>query len=164
MSDSILGGLTSAAGSYYTGQSTANALDAQAQLNTENAQLATEQGQFDAMRQGMIASQKLGAMRANYGASGVESTSGSVMDVMQSSAMNAEMDTANILHGAQVKAINYANEANMEKLGANNAVNASYLNMFASVVGGGAGAFGQTAGPTINNAGGGEDEMAGGAD
>lgn len=172
MSDSILGGITSAAGAYYTGQSTAASLDAQAQLNTENAQLATEQGQYDAMRQGMVASQKLGAMRAAYGASGISSTSGSFMDVMQSSAVNAEMDNQNIIHGAAVKAINYENEASMEKLGASNAVTASYLNMFASIAGGSAGTFGSSSSSSNNPSGGtddteeagGEDEMAGGAD
>lgn len=143
MSDSLAGGIFGAAGALYSGAATSNSLGAQAQLNEENAQLALQAGQYNSMRQQMAVTARLGSMRAAFGGAGVASNSGSVLAVLQASATNGEMDVQNILHGAQVKAINYQNEASMEKLGASNSANASYLNAFASIVGGGASTFGQ---------------------
>lgn len=153
MSDSMVGGVISGIGSLYSGRATQNALDAQADINDENAQLDIQQGDYNAMRQGMVVSQKLGAMKAAYGANGVSSNSGSVLDVLQQSATNGEMDTQNILHGAAIKAVNYQNEASMERLGASNAVTASYINAFSSVAGGTASAFGQQSSSNGGNGG-----------
>lgn len=139
----ISGGTIGALGDLYSGQSTSSALNSQAQQNLENAQLAREQGEYNSMRAGMMAAQHVGGIKAAYGANGVESTSGSVLSVLNGSAMNAEMDVQNIKKGAEVRAINFENEASMEKLGASNAVTSSYLNALSSITMGSAKAFGQ---------------------
>lgn len=146
----IAGGALSAVGDIYQGESTAASLDAQAQLNQENSALALQQGAFDSYRQGLQVSSRLGSIKAGFGANGIASTSGSVLDVMQASAAKGAMDVENIYHGAQVRAINYQNEASMEQLGANNALNASYLNAIGVAVGSGAKAFGSSSSTASN--------------
>jgi hypothetical protein len=136
------------AGALSSGASSQTALDNQAQINSENATLSLEQGQYSAMRQGMQATQRLGAMRAAYGANGVSSNSGSVIDALQQSATNAEMDNQNIIRGANVKAINYENQAALEKTEGEQAVASSYLSAFGAAAGGGAKYFGQSSGGT----------------
>lgn len=134
------------AGALSGGASSQTALDNQATINQDNATLALEQGQYSAMRQGMQATQKLGAMRAAYGANGISSDSGSVISALQQSATNAEMDNQNIIRGANVKAISYENQAAMEKTEGDQAVAASYLGAFGAAAGAGAKYFGQSSG------------------
>lgn len=130
-----------AAGSIMQGQSTANALDAQSNLQLQNAQEAEEQGQFNATKQQITSGQKIGAITANFGASGVRSDSGSAIDVLSASNMNAELDRQNILHGADVKAINFENQASMDKLGADSAIKGSYWSALGTLGVGGASAW-----------------------
>lgn len=139
----LSGSTVGAIGSIYSGQSTANALEVQARENDQNAKLAREQGDYNSMRAGMLAAQHIGGMKAGFGANGVESTSGSVLATLNASAMNAEMDVQNIQKGAAVKAINFENEASMERLGAGNAKTASYFNAFSQMTLGSGKAFGE---------------------
>lgn len=115
----------SALGSLFGGQSTANSLNAQADLQMQNAQEAESQGKYDAMKSSLVAGQKIGAITAGYGASGVSSNSGSALEVLRASASNAELDRLNILHGADVKAVNYENQASLDRLSASSALNGS---------------------------------------
>lgn len=120
-----IGAGVSALGSLIGGQNTANSLNAQANLQIENAQEAESQGAFDAMKSQIQSSNKISQNVANYAASGVTSSSGSAMAVLTASASNAELDRLNILHGADVKAISYENQASMERAGAGQAVTGS---------------------------------------
>lgn len=158
-----IGAAAGVAGALYTGRATSDTLGAQAEINEANAELALEQGDYNSFRQGMKVSQHLGAIRAAYGGSGVAAGSGSVLAVLQASAMNGELDRQNIIHGAQVRAINYRNEAVLERAGASNAMTASYLNALASFGGSGARAFGQSASsytPDVGTAEAGESDAA----
>lgn len=114
-----------AIGALQQGQSTANSLDAQANLQIQNAAEAEAAGHFNAMRSTLNSNQKIGTITANYGASGVTSASGSVQSVLTASASNAEMDRLNILHGADLQAIQYENQASMERRGAQSAITGS---------------------------------------
>lgn len=136
----------SAFGSLVQGQQTANQLDYNAQVQTNNANLALTAAASNAAKQSVSATRMLGNMSAGYAANGVTQTSGSVMAVMGASAANAELDRQNILYGGQVKAVNYENQASLDKTGATNAINASYFNALSSLVGGGAGMLGNTMG------------------
>lgn len=153
---SALSGLISGIGAIMAGQSTANSLNAQANLQLQNAQEAEAQGQYNALKSQLASSLKLGTISANYGASGVQATSGSVQDVIASSTSSAELDRLNILHGADVKAINYENQAAMDKVGAQSAITGSYFQAAGSIIGGTAKgiAFGIAAAPTTTTPGG----------
>src|ERR1700677_2292701 len=150
---SLGAGLISAIGSMYQGQTTANALDAQANLADQNAQEAEAQGQFNAMKEQMLAGIKIGSISANYGASGVKSTSGSAEAVIAASTSNSELDRLNILHGADVRSIMYQNQASMDRVGATSALTGATFSGIGSIVKGGmtAAAFGIAASPQTTN-------------
>lgn len=134
----------SALGSITQGQMTSGALNAQAQVQQQNAQEAEVQGQFNATKQSLNSAEKIGSITAAFGASGVSSQSGSVQNVLAASASNAELDRLNILHGADVRAINYTNQASMDKLGASSALQGSYFSALGSLTKGAAGALGNS--------------------
>lgn len=131
-------------GALYSGQATADTLDAQADINQGNAQIALQQGVYDSFRHGLKINAQLGSMRANIGASGVSASSGSALDLIQSSVMNGEMDKQNIMRQAQIKSIGFQNEASLEKWGASNALTASYFNALSFGMKGASSAFGST--------------------
>lgn len=120
------GGIIGATGAIYAGEMESGALTAQANLQRQNAQLDLEAGNANAARSQIISGQKIGGIQSAAAASGV-TQSGSVLSVMAASSMNAEMDRQNILHGAQVKAIQADNQASMDELGAQSAMTGSYF-------------------------------------
>lgn len=146
----IAGGGLGALGALSSGGSQANSLDAQSQVAQQNASLAIASGEANARRQQMLGNQKIGSEKAGYGASGIDSTQGSALDVIQSSAMNSELDRLNILHGSQVQAINYENQSKIDSTQASGARTASYLGAAASLAGGAAGAMKGGSGTTFN--------------
>ena len=127
------GGVLSAYGDIMQGQMTSQSLQAQAKLQEEQANEAGEAGQFNAARSMLISGQKIGQSIASYGASGVTQGSGSVQDVLGASAANAELDRLNILHGADIKAINYNNQASLDRYGADSALQGSYWKAAGSI-------------------------------
>lgn len=129
----------SAFGALVQGQQTANQLNYDADVQTNNANLALSSAAANAQKQSMAATRMLGSMSTGFAANGVSQTSGSVQAAMGSNAANAELDRQNILFGGQVKAVNYQNQASLDQLGASNAIKASYFNALSSVIGGGAG-------------------------
>jgi hypothetical protein len=135
------GKVVGAAGAIMQGQAQAAALNAHADQQIQNAQEAENQGQFDAVRSDMNSGLKIGRITANYGASGVSASSGSVLDVLGASHMNAELDRQNILHGADVRAINFQNQASMDRVGATNAIQGSYWSALGQLGAGGADAY-----------------------
>lgn len=123
----------SAYGALLQGQMTNQSLQAQAGIQTQNAAEAEAQGQFNATEQGLRSSEAIGKEEANFGASGVTATSGSVQNVLAASNAHAELDRLNILHGADIKAINYQNQASMDRYGGQSALLGSYFSAFGSV-------------------------------
>lgn len=132
----MLGGPFNAYGSIMSGQMTADTLNAQAGQQDAMAREAEAAGKYNASRQMMAANQKIGQSVAAYGAAGVTSNSGSVGAVLASSAANAEADRLNILHGADIKAINYNNQASMDRYGAQSAIAGSHWQAFGAITGG----------------------------
>ncbi len=132
----MAGGAISAYGQIQQGKSTSDSLKAQANNLDQQAAEAEQKGAFDAMRQQLVSGAKIGESVAAYGAAGVTSQSGSVLDVVQASHQNAELDRLNILHGADIRAINYQNQASMDRFGAESAIKGSYWSALGSLTGG----------------------------
>jgi hypothetical protein len=132
----IVAGGISAYGAIQAGQSTADSLNAQADIAMKNADEALAQGKYNAARQSAVADNKIGASIAAYGASGVATNYGSAAEVIGAGARNAELDRLNILHGADVKAINYRNQAAMDRYGADSAIKGSYWQALGDISGG----------------------------
>ena len=128
--------IVSSVGAIAAGAMESAALNAQATIQRQNAQLDLEAGNANAARSQIISGQKIGSIEGAAGASGV-TQSGSVLSILAASSMNAEMDRQNILHGAQVKAIQSENQASMDQAGATSAVNGSYFQAIGGLVGGG---------------------------
>lgn len=133
---SITGGSANAVGALIQGQQQSDALNYQAKIQSKNAYEATAAASLNADRQDLIAAKSIGGTKAGYAAAGVDASSGSVMDVLAASAANAELDRQNIIHGGDLRAVNYENQASMDRLGASNAIKASYFNALSSLVGG----------------------------
>jgi len=133
MSGNIPGDLK-AYGAWYQGQATKQSLDQQADIQEDNARAALEAGELDAQRQMIMAKGKIGGMTAAYGASGVTSNSGSMLEVIRSSYQNAELDNMNIKYGAKLRAINYENQASLNRAGGKSAMTAAYINMASAYV------------------------------
>lgn len=123
------------------GQAQASALDTQAAIARQNATLTRQAGSANAAREEILGSQKMGGIQGAAAAGGV-TQSGSVLDVMHTSAMNSELDRLNIVHGAEVRAINYSNQASLDELGAKSAMNSAYINAVGSIMMGGSRAYG----------------------
>lgn len=95
------------AGPLQEGAAKSQAADFNAYTAEENALQSLQQSAEQERQLRVSAYQQIGDARAGYGASGVSSTSGSALDVLQSSAQNAELDALNIKHAGQVKAWSY---------------------------------------------------------
>lgn len=143
----VAGAAISAYGDVQQGQMTSDTLNKQADNLTQQAAEAESKGQYDAMRSGMLATQRIGTATAAYGASGVGAGSGSVLDVTQAAHQNAELDRLNILHGADIRAINYDNQASMDRFGGESAVMGGYWKALGALSMGAVKADGMGAGP-----------------
>lgn len=125
---SMIGAGTKAYGSILSGRQTQAAYDFNAKLMEQNKNEAMISAKLNADKQQAQFVKIQGAAKASYGASGVESTSGSVIDILAANAANAEMDKQNILYGGMIKATNFANQASMNKRSGKNAMQAAYWN------------------------------------
>lgn len=134
----IGGGVIGAVGGIMAGQGQANALNYEAQVAQMNATTALTSAKLNADKQSLQAQKIMGQASANYGASGVSATSGSVLNVMAASAANAELDRQNTIYGGQLKATNYENQASLDKFGAGQAITGGYLRALGSLAGAGA--------------------------
>lgn len=123
-------------GALMQGKQTSDLLDNQAATQRRNATEALVAAKFNADRSSMIAGKKMGEITSEYAASGVDMNSGSVMAVLAGSAANAELDRQNIIHGGELRAVNYQNQASLDELGAKHALQAGYFNALSNIVAG----------------------------
>jgi hypothetical protein len=89
--------------------------------------LAQQQGEAAAEQQQKQAKQAIGAEIAGYGASGVSSGAGSALDVLASSASNAELDRQNLLYDSKLRALGYRDQSDLDNAAAGNAQTAGEL-------------------------------------
>ncbi|MES2348491.1 MAG: hypothetical protein V4641_13090 [Pseudomonadota bacterium] len=90
------------------------------QVAEQNATVATSQGEADAVQQRRVNELRMGTIRASYGASGL-TMEGSPIDVLSSSAAQAELDVQNIKYNAALKAQGYTNNATLDNMRAEGA-------------------------------------------
>lgn len=131
-----VGGIVSSAGALLKGQTTANSLNAQAQIQEQQAAESKQAAQYNVFRSQLNASMAQGRASAAYGAAGVSSSSESAQAVLMAGAQNAELDRQNILHEADYRAINYENQASLDRIGADSSLEGSYFSAMGSALGG----------------------------
>lgn len=100
---SSFGSLFSAAGSIFGGIEAKRSFEAQAALARQNAALSIEQAEAEAGRFQRGSRRRLGAIRAQAGASGT-TLSGSVLDVLADQAAEEEENRLLILFGGEARA------------------------------------------------------------
>jgi hypothetical protein len=121
----IAGGILSAFGSMYAGSSQANSLNAQANLNMQNAAEAKAQAGLNAYSAQVNASAAIGHEAASMGAFG--GANATTYAALASSTSNAELNRLNIIHQGDINAIQYENEAALERAGASSASTGGFL-------------------------------------
>jgi|SRR6185312_505277 len=134
------GGAISAFGAIEEGQATANTLGFSADVATQNANEATQAGQFNVLEQQIMAHRAIGSMNASFGASGVSNMGSSAQAEIAGSVSQSELDRLNLIHQADISATNYQNQATADKNAAENAITGSYYNALGSLIKAGASA------------------------
>lgn len=110
---SVLGSVMGAQQAQKQGDAAAAAAKFNADAARRNAGIARQQASDDAAAQRRDSTQKLGAMRAAYGASGV-TLDGSPTDVLEASARNAELDNQMIKYKGELRAMGYEDSATLD--------------------------------------------------
>lgn len=144
--------VVSAAGAIASGEAQANASKYQQNVATMNANASQEQAQAAALLQKKKTQQMLGATRAAYGASGL-TMEGSPLDVLASSASDAELDRQNILYQGHVRAAGYTSDAQLSGMEASSAKTNSYFSASGKLLSAGAGAYGKSSGAGLGGSG-----------
>lgn len=129
-------------------QAQADTADFNQKVASQNAAAATQQGLQAQAEQRQDAERKLGAMTANFGASGIDPSTGTPTDVMSDATSQATLDNLNIKYNYQLKALGYQNTASLDSSAASNDTSSGYLNAAGSALGGASKAY------TAYNAGG----------
>jgi hypothetical protein len=138
----IAGTALGAVGAIRSGQANAAAADYNAGIARQNAQIAQAQGEAASEAQQRDTAQKMGAALAAYGASGVQTGTGSPEDVLVSSARLATLNNLTLRYNYQLKGMGYQNEAALDESESDAASTNGFLSGFGQLLSGGAKAYG----------------------
>lgn len=114
-----------------------------AQVSQQNSAAMQQQGAAAAAAQRRDAMRKLGLLAANYGASGVDPSTGSPLDVLSDSVGQATLDNLNVRYNYQLRALGYQNSSTLDSAQASDATTSSYLSAAGSLLGGAGKAYSQ---------------------
>jgi hypothetical protein len=120
------------------GQAASQNATFQADQAQQNAGIAINQANEDARAFSVFSRQQLGAERAGYGASGVDTASGSPQAVLENGAAQSALDAAKIKYGGQLKAAGYQNTASLSTYEASAASTGGYLSAAGTLLSGAA--------------------------
>lgn len=115
------------------GRQQKNAADYNAAVANNNAIAARQQAAANAQAQARESRRRIGTARAGYGASGV-ALEGSPLDIIEQSAMEAELDRQNILYAGDLKAQGYESTATLERSKGKNAMSSAYFKAGSSLL------------------------------
>lgn len=149
IASTVIGGLTSVMGSMQQGQAQADSLRYQAQVSANNQLIANQladqagkSGEAQVAQKRMQTAGVIGTQLATQSASGLDVNKGSAVDVRSSAAEMGELDALTIRNNAEKIAfgyrsqgLNYGAQAQVDKMGAQNALTAGNLNSFTSLAG-----------------------------
>lgn len=125
----------SAIGSIQQGNATASAARYNEAIEYRNATISRQQARAEADQKRKESLKQLGAARAGYAASGV-TMDGSPLDVLASSASEAELDRQNILYRGELAALGYEDSAYLYGQRASNARTAGYMGAASALLSG----------------------------
>lgn len=142
----VVGGVSA----YQSGQAQQDAANYQAAVARNNAILAEQYAQAEIARGRVLedakrqeSAQRMGAVRAAAGASGLDVDSGSPLSLQADTAMLGEFDAQTIrnnseraAHGYRVQGMNYTAQAQLDRMAGENASRVGALGMWSSIIGG----------------------------
>ena len=129
----IGGALISAVGAMSAAKAQSQAATYNATIASQNATVAMDQAAANVAIQQKQAKQAEGSLIASYGASGV-TMEGSPTDVLRMSVENAALDEENIKYAGRLKATGYANQAELDRMGATTALQQGRLTAASSLL------------------------------
>lgn len=132
----VAGTAMSALGAMSSAQAQSNAAKYNAQLAERNAQISRQQAAAQEERQRRQAYLQRGAARAAYGAAGVD-LEGSPLDILEQSALQAELDAQTIRWKGEVGAGGYEGEAGLNRARASSAMTSGYMGAGSAILMGG---------------------------
>lgn len=138
---SIAGGLASAFGSSSSDSAAASAYEKTAKFAKQNVKLTQEKTGIDLLRQNRRAYQILGGARADAASNGLKA-SGSVLDLIRSSAAEAALDSALIQKTGAIEETNWRMKAAEAKAAAKGAKASSSGGLLGGVLGAAGSLFG----------------------
>lgn len=107
-----------------------------AAIAERNAVMSQQQAAVEEQKQRNLSYKRLSAVRAGYGAAGVQ-IEGSPLDVLEESAASAELDALTIRHGGEVRATAFRQEAALERMRGRSETRAGYLGAAGTLLTGG---------------------------
>ena len=110
---SLIGTAVSATGQVQAGQQQQQAYDYNAQVQRQNATIATQEAQGQAKIDKTQTERNLGAIAAAYGGAGIDPTQGSPLMVMADQAATGELNRQLDLYRGSVQATSSTNQANL---------------------------------------------------
>lgn len=140
-----VGTAVSVMGQMQQGRNAKKAADYNAAIADRNAGIARQQAEQDAQAQQRQARLQQGAAVAAYGKSGV-AIEGSPLDVLEQSASLAELDRQTILYRGELRAMGYADDANLSQFQGKAAMQQARSSAASTILMGGAKAAGMYGG------------------
>ena len=129
----LAGTALSAYGSIQQGQAGKQAALYNASINEQNASLAHDQAQQDALQVRRNAAQAQGAAIAGYGASGV-TMEGSPLDVLASAASAAKLDEQTVLYRGKLKELGFRANATLDRMSGKTHEQQGFLNAASNIL------------------------------
>lgn len=120
-------------GSIYAGQASGAAADFNADIALQNAAIARQQSAAAVQAQQRDSQRQIGHMTAQYGASGVQSDSGSPLDVLAESARMATLDSLTLKYNYDLRALGAESQAMLGRMEAKTARTSGYINAASDV-------------------------------
>ena len=138
---SIAGTAMSVIGTLSQSRAQSQAAGYNAQISERNAQIALDQGAAELKQTKHANALRLGSIRAGYGASGISSSEGSPLDVLESSVMQAALEEQNVMYNANLRAQGYEDNASLSRTQAKNTMKGGMFAAAGQALMGGAKAY-----------------------
>lgn len=132
----IAGAAVAVYGAVQAGNQRAKAAQYNKDVAAQNAKIATEQGAEAALQSQRDTARKIGAMQANYGASGIDASTGTPLDVLTDSVRQGTLDDLTIKYDYSLRAAGYTNTSTLDGMEASNDTTSGYLNAAGAALGG----------------------------
>lgn len=133
----VAGTAISAIGAIRQGQAASNAANYNAGMARMNADIAESQSVAASAALKRDTARKQGAAIAAYGASGVQASEGSAMEVLADSARSAALDDLTLKYNYKLKGLGFLAQAELDRANASSSRTSSYFNAAGSMLNGG---------------------------